>query len=357
MTNAMRNVAEIHIITNREQTPENEAGIRKELDELGIRYHRLVVTDKKADYILKNGITVFFDDTDEYFLNLPESVTVFKIREPCNFDFENHKWLYNNKTGKLNTTTDSARGNQPTKAQQLLKAQKRDLKTLLTKGLTRTERLIIVFYYYDKMTIKEIAKTLDLSESRVSQMHSSIVARLKAQMNTRKKGFAIVAETKKQWPREQHYLFAHETMKDLFFKEPPCVIDKLKDDNWKEYLLKIWDKAGKNSEKSCLLAPDGLSREIRIRKDNTVIALITLPKPQFKSEAYFIALVYRPCEENFSSKQKVIPRYLLLEYSVPRGYGNLNNVLKEWTEKGWHNIGYGCEPTLEAFYKTVCNLL
>ena len=73
----------------------------------------------------------------------------------------------------------------------LIEAQKRDLKNLLTKGLSRAERLIIVLYYYEEMTMKEIGATLDLSESRVSQMHSSIVARLKAQMNTRKKEFAI----------------------------------------------------------------------------------------------------------------------------------------------------------------------
>ena len=100
MTNAMQDMVEIHIITNREQTPENEVAIRKELDELGIHYHHLEVTDKKAEYILREGITVFFDDTDEYFLSLPESVTVFKTREPWNFNFENHVWLYNDKTGQ-----------------------------------------------------------------------------------------------------------------------------------------------------------------------------------------------------------------------------------------------------------------
>ena len=73
----------------------------------------------------------------------------------------------------------------------VIEAQKRDLKNLLTKGLTRAERLIIVLYYYEEMTMKEIGATLDLSESRVSQMHSSIIARLKAQMNTRKKEFAV----------------------------------------------------------------------------------------------------------------------------------------------------------------------
>ncbi len=73
----------------------------------------------------------------------------------------------------------------------IIEAQKRDLKNLLTKGLTRAERLIIILYYYEEMTMKEIGATLDLSESRVSQMHSSIVARLKAQMNTRKKEFTV----------------------------------------------------------------------------------------------------------------------------------------------------------------------
>lgn len=64
-------------------------------------------------------------------------------------------------------------------------AQRKDLKGLITKGLSRAERLILVLYYYEDMTMKEIGATLDLSESRVSQMHSSILLRLKAQMQHR----------------------------------------------------------------------------------------------------------------------------------------------------------------------------
>ncbi len=63
--------------------------------------------------------------------------------------------------------------------------QRKDVKDLITKGLSRAERLIVVLYYYEEMTMKEIGATLDLSESRVSQMHSSILARLKAQMQHR----------------------------------------------------------------------------------------------------------------------------------------------------------------------------
>lgn len=71
---------------------------------------------------------------------------------------------------------------------------KRDLKDLITKGLSRAERLIVILYYYEEMTMKEIGVTLDLSESRVSQMHSSILARLKAQLQHRSKELHAEAE-------------------------------------------------------------------------------------------------------------------------------------------------------------------
>jgi len=73
-------------------------------------------------------------------------------------------------------------------------AQRQDLKELMTKGLSRAERLIVVLYYYEQMTLKEIGVTVDVSESRVSQMHSSILARLKAQLQHRSKELETPAE-------------------------------------------------------------------------------------------------------------------------------------------------------------------
>ena len=74
----------------------------------------------------------------------------------------------------------------PKSSDPVQQAHRRDLKFLITKGFSRTESLIITLYYYEGMTMKEIGATLDLSESRVSQIHSSILDRLKDQLSDRK---------------------------------------------------------------------------------------------------------------------------------------------------------------------------
>ncbi|MHC4294169.1 MAG: FliA/WhiG family RNA polymerase sigma factor [Planctomycetota bacterium] len=72
-----------------------------------------------------------------------------------------------------------------------LDAQHKDIRELVTRGLSRAERLIIILYYFEQMTMKEIGETLDLSESRVSQVHSAILERLRHQLEKRQKELQV----------------------------------------------------------------------------------------------------------------------------------------------------------------------
>jgi RNA polymerase sigma factor for flagellar operon FliA len=62
-------------------------------------------------------------------------------------------------------------------------AQKKDLKEYVTKRCSREEKLIIILYYYEQMTMKEIGMALGISESRVCQIHSLVIAKLKSHLS------------------------------------------------------------------------------------------------------------------------------------------------------------------------------
>lgn len=45
--------------------------------------------------------------------------------------------------------------------------------------LTEKDKIVLNLYYYEKLTLKEIGKVLSISESRVSQLHSRAIVRLR----------------------------------------------------------------------------------------------------------------------------------------------------------------------------------
>ena len=44
----------------------------------------------------------------------------------------------------------------------------------------KRERLVVALYYYENLTLREIGEVLDVTESRVSQLHTKAVMRLKS---------------------------------------------------------------------------------------------------------------------------------------------------------------------------------
>lgn len=63
--------------------------------------------------------------------------------------------------------------------------QKKELKKMLAdalRTLTEKECSVITLYYYEDMTLKEISQVLSVSESRVSQLHTKALQKIKVQL-------------------------------------------------------------------------------------------------------------------------------------------------------------------------------
>jgi RNA polymerase sigma factor FliA len=58
----------------------------------------------------------------------------------------------------------------------------RDVIEAITRNLSQKEKRIIIMYYYEGLTMKEIGRILDLTESRVCQIHTNVLIRLKEQL-------------------------------------------------------------------------------------------------------------------------------------------------------------------------------
>ena len=63
--------------------------------------------------------------------------------------------------------------------------EKEELKKMLQQALellTEKEKKVILLYYYEDLTLKEISNVLEVSESRVSQLHTRALQKMKTKM-------------------------------------------------------------------------------------------------------------------------------------------------------------------------------
>ena len=64
--------------------------------------------------------------------------------------------------------------------------ERTELNEALAEAIARLperEKLVVTLYYYEELTLREIGEVLGVTESRVSQLHTKAVLRLKARLS------------------------------------------------------------------------------------------------------------------------------------------------------------------------------
>lgn len=72
--------------------------------------------------------------------------------------------------------------------------EKEELKKVLQQALellTEKEKKVILLYYYEDLTLKEISNVLEVSESRISQLHTRALQKMKGKMGNYMGMFSI----------------------------------------------------------------------------------------------------------------------------------------------------------------------
>jgi RNA polymerase sigma factor FliA len=69
--------------------------------------------------------------------------------------------------------------------------EKEEIKRVIMQAINELpdkEKKVLVLYYYEDLTLKEIGQVLDVTESRVSQLHTKAIIRLRAKLTNLRKG-------------------------------------------------------------------------------------------------------------------------------------------------------------------------
>ncbi len=77
---------------------------------------------------------------------------------------------------------DRTKQQQETPEDALLQGELKEQLAQALEVLTEKERKVILLYYYEELTLKEISNILDVSESRVSQLHTKALVKMKTKL-------------------------------------------------------------------------------------------------------------------------------------------------------------------------------
>ena len=69
--------------------------------------------------------------------------------------------------------------------------EKEEIKRVIVEAineLPEKEKKVLILYYYEDLTLKEIGEVLEVTESRISQLHTKAIIRLRSKLSNVKKG-------------------------------------------------------------------------------------------------------------------------------------------------------------------------
>ncbi len=151
--------------------------IDKKCKELEEKYGRIA-----TDTELAKSLHISTDDLNSIYSEL-NSTTFLSLDEVWQND-EGNKPI-----SRLQTIEDSLVMNQ---FQYVHQNEVKELLAGSINELPEKEKLVIVLYYYENLTLREIGEILDVSESRVCQIHTKVITRLRSHLM--RKGGEITLE-------------------------------------------------------------------------------------------------------------------------------------------------------------------
>lgn len=128
-------------------------------------------TDEEVCSDLKISMEEYHD-----MLNQVRSVSLLSFDDISNFSKADKRAIHGlSNNGKGGTTTPFSEVNS---------AHLKKLIAEAIQDLPEKQRLVLSLYYYEDLNLKEIGRVLDVTESRVSQLHTQAVIRLKGKLRS-----------------------------------------------------------------------------------------------------------------------------------------------------------------------------
>ncbi len=164
----------IDMMRKQDWVPRNQRSLSKELDEvysaLYADFGREPTKEEMADGM---GITVA---GLEKILEQRQSSMVLSYEEVINEKMQAASPLYSNS------------GDAETPESVMMQQELVDQLAKAIDALGEKERMVVSLYYYENLKLKEIAQVMGITESRVSQIHSAAILKMKNRMTNYQKG-------------------------------------------------------------------------------------------------------------------------------------------------------------------------